>query len=428
MSRLCNCAGISPSRNASRSGLVNSRASASSGSGAAGCRTGAGVSNGEGAGPWANAIVPWPARKTARRSATFLFTRRILLGAILIGEPFPFVIPNPVEEPLGNPKPIAMRILSGIQPTGILHIGYYFGMMRPAIALQEAAANETFYFIADYHALTTIDNPETLRANSRRIALDFLACGLDVERGALFRQSDVRQVAELTWILSTVTPKALLERGHSYKDKIARGLPASAGIFNYPVLMAADILIYDSDLVPVGKDQKQHLEMTRDIALKFNETFGDCFKLPEPQIQAATETVPGIDGQKMSKSYGNTIDIFGEEKETRKRVMSIVTDSSPVEAVKDPATSTIFQLYSLFATKEEISEMRERFQKGGTGYGDFKKQLFARLWEYFEPMRKRREEILKDPTYTDAVLERGAKRANAEADKVMKRVRAAVGL
>ena len=326
-----------------------------------------------------------------------------------------------------------MRILSGIQPTGILHIGNYFGMMRPAIALQQAAANETFYFIADYHALTTIDNPETLRTNSRRIALDFLACGLDVERGVLFRQSDVPQVAELTWILSTVTPKALLERGHSYKDKVARGLPASAGLFNYPVLMAADILIYDSDLVPVGKDQKQHLEMTRDIAVKFNETFGggrdgQIFKLPEPQIQAATETVPGTDGQKMSKSYGNTIDIFGEEKETRKRVMGMVTDSQPVEAPKDPATSTIFQLYSLVATPNELSEMRERFEKGGTGYGDFKKQLFAKLWEYFEPMRKRREEILKDPGYIDDVLKKGAVRANEEAGKVMKRVLNAVGL
>ena len=321
-----------------------------------------------------------------------------------------------------------MRILSGIQPTGILHIGNYFGMMRPAIGLQESAKNETFYFIADYHALTTINDPETLRTNSRRIALDFLACGLDVERGTLFRQSDVPQVAELTWVLSTVTPKALLERGHSYKDKIARGLPASAGLFNYPVLMAADILIYDSDLVPVGKDQKQHLEMTRDIAVKFNETYGDCFKLPEPQIQAATETVPGIDGQKMSKSYANTIDIFGEEKETRKRVMSMVTDSQPVEAAKDPETSTIFQLYSLFATKEETETMRDAFRKGGTGYGDFKKQLFARLWEYFEPMRKRREEILKDPGYIDEVLERGAARANEEAGKVMKRVRAAIGL
>jgi tryptophanyl-tRNA synthetase len=319
-----------------------------------------------------------------------------------------------------------MRILSGIQPTGILHIGNYLGMMRPAIALQ--AQGEAFYFIADYHALTTVDNPETLRANSRRVALDFLACGLNPDQGALFRQSDVPQVTELTWILSTVTPKALLERAHSYKDKVARGLPASAGLFTYPVLMAADILIYDSDLVPVGKDQKQHLEMARDMAQKFNDTFGVVFKLPKPHIQTATETVPGIDGQKMSKSYGNTIDIFGDEKEMRKRVMSIVTDSSPVEAAKDHTRSTIFQLYSLFASKDETEKMREAFQRGGTGYGDFKKQLFAKLWEYFEPMRKRREEILRDPEYIDGVLARGATRANEEANKVMKRVRTAVGL
>src|SRR5881227_3698877 len=321
-----------------------------------------------------------------------------------------------------------MRILSGIQPTGILHIGNYFGMMRPANALQESKKNETFYFIADYHALTTIDNPETLRTNSRRIALDFLACGLDVERGTLFRQSDVPQVAELTWILSTVTPKALLERGHSYKDKVARGLPASAGLFNYPVLMAADILIYDSDVVPVGKDQKQHIEITRDLAVKMNETFGEIFKLPEPRINAATEVVPGIDGQKMSKSYHNNIDIFGDEKEMRRRVMSIVTDSTPVEMPKDPAGSTIFQLYSLFASKNEVEGIRKQFQKGGTGYGDFKKQLFEKLWDYFAPMRKRREEILADKSYIDDVLACGAKRANEIADQVMQRVRTAIGL
>jgi tryptophanyl-tRNA synthetase len=324
------------------------------------------------------------------------------------------------------------RILSGIQPSGALHIGNYFGMMRPAIALQ--AEGETFYFIADYHALTSVRDPKTLRENSRRVALDFLACGLDPERAALFMQSDVPQVTELAWILSTVSPMGLLERAHSYKDKISRGMPPSAGLFTYPVLMAADILIYDSDLVPVGKDQKQHLEMTRDIAVKMNETFGQAepagqlFKLPEPRIHAATETVPGIDGQKMSKSYGNTIDIFGDEKETRKRVMSIVTDSKPVEAPKDPATSTIFQLYSLFASKDEIAEMREKFQQGGTGYGDFKKELFEKLWEYFSPMRKRREEILADKSYIDDVLTRGAKRANEVADGVMTRVRNAVGL
>ena len=319
-----------------------------------------------------------------------------------------------------------MRILSGIQPSGVLHIGNYFGMMQPAIALQ--AEGEAFYFIADYHALTSLHNPEALRENSRRVAADFLACGLDSERAALFRQSDVPQVTELTWILSTVAPMGLLERAHSYKDKIARGMTASAGLFNYPVLMAADILIYDSDTVPVGKDQKQHIEITRDLAVKMNETFGEIFKLPEPRISAATEVIPGIDGQKMSKSYHNNIDIFGDEKETRRRVMSIVTDSTPVEVPKDPARSTIFQLYSLFATNREIAEMRERFQKGGTGYGDFKKQLFEKLWDYFAPMRKRREEILADKSYIDSVLSRGARRANEIADRVMKRVRAAVGL
>jgi tryptophanyl-tRNA synthetase len=319
-----------------------------------------------------------------------------------------------------------MRILSGIQPSGVLHIGNYFGMMRPGIALQ--AEEEAFYFIADYHALTSLRDPKALRENSRRVALDFLACGLDPERAALFRQSDVPQVTELAWILATVAPMGLLERAHSYKDKVARGMTASAGLFNYPVLMAADILIYDSDIVPVGKDQKQHIEITRDLAVKMNETYGEIFKLPEPQIQAATEVIPGIDGQKMSKSYHNNIDIFGDETETRKRVMSIVTDSTPVEAPKDPARSTVFQLYSLCATKNEIAEMRGRFQKGGTGYGDFKKELFEKLWEYFAPMRKRREEILADKTYIDNVLARGAKRANDIANQVMQRVRAAVGL
>ena len=319
-----------------------------------------------------------------------------------------------------------MRILSGIQPSGALHIGNYFGMMRPAVALQ--AEGEALYFVADYHALTSLRDPEMLRANSRRVALDFLACGLDPERATLFRHSDVPQVTELAWILSTIAPMGLLERAHSYKDKLARGMSANVGLFSYPILMAADILIYDSDVVPVGKDQKQHIEMTRDLAVKMNETYGEIFKLPEPRIQPATETVPGIDGQKMSKSYGNNIDIFGDVKEMRKRVMSIVTDSLAVDAPKDPATSTIFKLYSLVASKDEIADMRDRFIKGGTGYGDFKKQLFEKLWEYFAPMRKRREEILKDKSYIDDVLARGASRANEVATQVMDRVRAAVGL
>jgi tryptophanyl-tRNA synthetase len=324
-----------------------------------------------------------------------------------------------------------MRILSGIQPTGILHIGNYFGMMRPAIALQDEG--EALYFIADYHALTSLRDPLSLRENSRRVALDFLACGLNPDKAALFRQSDVPQVTELAWILSTVTPVSRLELAHSYKDKIARGATAAAGLFTYPVLMAADILIYDSDIVPVGKDQKQHLEITRDIATRINETFGSrreaqVLQLPEARIQPQTEVVPGIDGQKMSKSYGNTIDIFGDEKEMRKRVMSIVTDSTAVEAAKNPETSTIVQLYALVASKKEVEEMREQFRKGGRGYGDFKKQLFEKLWEYFAPMRKRRDEILAEQNYIDEVLEQGARRANAIAAGVMKRVRKAVGL
>src|SRR5262249_525603 len=325
-----------------------------------------------------------------------------------------------------------MRILSGIQPSGALHIGNYFGMIKPAVALQ--AEGEALYFVADYHALTSLRDPQALRANSRHVALDFLACGLDPERATLFRHSDVPQVTELAWILSTLAPMGLLERATSYKDKLARGLPATVGLFSYPILMAADILIYDSDGGPVGRDQKQHLEITRDLAVKMNENYGQSepdgriFKLPEPRIRAATETVPGIDGQKMSKSYGNNIDIFGEEKEMRKRVMSIVTDSAAVDAPKDPAQSTIFKLYSLVASKDEIADMRERFLKGGTGYADFKRELFEKLWEHFAPMRKRREEILKDKSYIDDVLVCGAKRANEIADQVMDRVRRAVGL
>jgi tryptophanyl-tRNA synthetase len=319
-----------------------------------------------------------------------------------------------------------MRILSGIQPSGVLHIGNYFGMMRPAIELQKVG--ETFYFIADYHALTSLRDPKALRENSLRVALDFLACGLDPEKSALFRQSDVPQTTELAWILSAVAPMGLLERAHSYKDKLARGLAPTVGLFSYPVLMAADILIYDSDAVPVGKDQKQHIEITRDLAVKINETYGQVFKLPEPRINPNTQVVPGLDGQKMSKSYGNNIDIFGDEKETRKRVMGIVTDSTPVEAPKDPERSTVIQLYSLFASRDGVANMRERFMKGGIGYGDFKRELFEKMWEYFAPMRKRREELLRDKSYIDNVLARGAKRANEIADQVMARVRKAVGL
>jgi len=319
-----------------------------------------------------------------------------------------------------------MRILSGIQPSGALHVGNYFGMMKPAIELQNQG--DAYYFIANYHSMTSLFDPAERRKNTMDVALDFLACGLDPARTVFFRQSDVPEVTELTWLLTTLTPMGLLERAHSYKDKVAKGISPNHGLFAYPVLMAADILIYDSNIVPVGRDQKQHVEMTRDMAIKFNEQYGETFVIPEPQIREEVAVVPGTDGQKMSKSYGNNIDIFGGEKEMRKCVMSIVTDSLAVDAPKDPATSTIFKLYSLVASKDQSARMREAFIKGGTGYGDFKKQLFEKLWEYFAPMRKRREEILKDKSYVDDVLARGARRANEIANPVMDRVRKAVGL
>ena len=318
------------------------------------------------------------------------------------------------------------RILSGIQPTGILHLGNYFGAMRPAIQLQEQG--EAFYFIADYHALTSIQDPALLREYSRGVALDFLACGLDPARACFFLQSDVPHVTELAWILSTVTPMGLLERCHSFKDKTARGLAASHGLFAYPVLMAADILLYDSDVVPVGKDQKQHLEVTRDIGVKFNEIYGEVFKLPQPRIQEATAAVPGLDGQKMSKSYHNTIEIFAAENVLRKKVMGLVTDSTPVEAPKDPENSTILALYRLVAPPEAVAQMEEEFRAGEVGYGDFKKRLFGAIWEFFAPMRARREEILAEKGYVDDVLAHGARHARAASNAVMARVRTAVGL
>lgn len=319
-----------------------------------------------------------------------------------------------------------MRILSGIQPSGLPHLGNYFGMMKPAIELQERG--EAFYFIADLHALTTVRDPQAMRANVRNLALDFLACGLDPARAVFFRQSDVPQVTELAWILSTVTPMGLLERCHSFKDKMARGLAASHGLFSYPVLMAADILLYDADLVPVGRDQKQHLEVTRDIAAKVNELYGDVFKLPEACIREDGAVVPGVDGAKMSKSYDNTIELFAPEKALRKRIMGIKTDSTPVEASKPVEGSVILDLYKLVASPQEFGQMLEAFRAGGTGYGDFKKRLFEAVWSHFEPLRQRREELVADPGYVEKVLEEGADRARAVADAVLDRVRRAVGL
>ncbi len=319
-----------------------------------------------------------------------------------------------------------MRILSGIQPSGTLHLGNYFGMMKPAIELQEKG--EAYYFIADFHALTTVHDGIALRANVRELAIDFLACGLNPEKAVFFRQSDVPAVTELSWILSTVTPMGLLERCHSFKDKTARGLAATHGLFAYPVLMAADILIYDSDLVPVGRDQKQHLEVTRDIAVKINETYGPIFKLPEPSIREDTAVVPGLDGAKMSKSYGNTIEIFAPENALKKKIMGIKTDSTPVESPKSTENSSILGLYKLVASESDYQTMESEFLRGGTGYGDFKKRLFGAVWDYFAPFRIRREEILQDPAYVDRVLAEGAEKARGVSDGVMQRVRAAVGL
>ncbi len=316
------------------------------------------------------------------------------------------------------------RILSGIKPTGRLHIGNYFAMMRPAIQWQEKG--EALYFIADYHALTTLRDPAKLREYSGLVARDFLACGLDPSKAVLFRQSDVPSVTELAWLLSTVTPMGLLERCHAYKDYLARGIPPSHGLFAYPVLMAADILIYDSDIVPVGRDQKQHIEVTRDIAVKMNETFGEIFKLPEPSILPDVAAIPGLDGQKMSKSYDNTVELFLEEKALKKKIMGIVTDSTPVESPKDPAHSSILALYRLFASAPEVSQMENEFASGGVGYGDFKKRLFAAIWEYLAPMRARRAGM--DPGHVEEVLQAGARRANQLAAQTMARVRRAVGL
>jgi tryptophanyl-tRNA synthetase len=319
-----------------------------------------------------------------------------------------------------------MRILSGIQPSGTLHLGNYFGMMKPSIELQQRG--EAFYFIADLHALTSVRDAGELSENIRNVAIDFLACGLDPRRACFFRQSQVPAVTELAWILSTLTPMGLLERSHSYKDKIQRGIAASHGLFAYPVLMAADILIYDSDVVPVGKDQKQHIEVARDLVLKFNDTYGPTLNLPEPSIREETAVVPGLDGEKMSKSYGNTIGIFEEESSMRQKVMSLKTDSTPVEAPKPHEHSIILALYKLVADPSDYAEMENQFHAGGIGYGDFKKRLFAALWEYFAPMRRRREQILAEPGYVEMVLREGRLRANQVAEDVMSRVRSATGL
>jgi len=320
-----------------------------------------------------------------------------------------------------------MRILTGIQPSGKLHIGNYFGAMQPAVELQDKG--EAFYFIADYHAMTSMTDADTLRSNIQDLAIDLLACGLDPDKATIFRQSDIPEVNELAWILSTVCPMGLLERAHSYKDKVAKGISPNHALFAYPTLMAADILLYDAELVPVGKDQKQHLEMTRDLAGKINDRFGEAtLTIPEAQIADHTAVIPGLDGQKMSKSYNNTIPLDGGKKAVRKSIMRIVTDSTPVEEPKSTQDSTVIALYKLFADEAALQQMITDHEAGGFGYGDFKQRVFDSYWEFFSPVREKRQELENNLDYVNDVIAKGAEKARAESTKVLDRVRSAVGL
>jgi len=320
-----------------------------------------------------------------------------------------------------------MRILTGFQPSGKLHIGNYFGAVKPAVELQEQG--DAFYFIANYHAMTSMKNPQELKDYTLETAIDALACGLDPKKATFFLQNAIPEVHELAWILSTVCPMGLLERCHSYKDKVAKGIAANHALFAYPALMAADILLYDANLVPVGKDQKQHLEVTRDLAQKVNDQLGEeVLVLPEPRIQESTAVVPGIDGQKMSKSYGNTIPLFGAEKKQRKLFMKILTDSSEVEDPKPTENSIILQLYKLFASEAEFQTMVNEFQTGGLGYGIFKQRLWEAYWEHFAPFREKREELLQDEGSVNEILTLGQNKAREVANITLDRVRKAAGL
>jgi tryptophanyl-tRNA synthetase len=319
-----------------------------------------------------------------------------------------------------------MRILSGIQPSGKLHIGNYLGMIRPMVEYQRRG--ELFCFIANLHSLTSVFSAARLREYIRDAFIDLMALGIDPAASILWVQSDVPEVTELTWYLNSVTPVALLQRCHSYKDKEAKGIPASNGLFSYPVLMAADILLYSSNIVPVGRDQKQHVEVTRDIAIKFNMTYGELLTIPEPEIREDLAVIPGVDGQKMSKSYGNTIEIFAPENELKKTIMGIVTDSTPMEAPKNPEGNTIYTIYKLFASAEQALEMANKFRTGGYGYGHAKKELLSMVLEYFRPYRAERTKIAADPGHVAAVRKSGAERARAAAAEILGKVRQAVGV
>ena len=319
-----------------------------------------------------------------------------------------------------------MRILSGIQPSGTLHIGNYFGMMKRMVEYQEQ--NELFCFIVNFHALTSVFDPARLRQQTLDAACDFLSLGIDPEKAIFWVQADVPEVTELTWLLSNVTGMGLLERCHSYKDKIAKGLTPNHGLFAYPVLMAADILMYGANKVPVGKDQKQHVEVTRDIAISFNATYGETFIIPEPEIPAEVATIPGLDGQKMSKSYDNTIPIFCDEKTLRKRVMSVKTDATPVEEPKNPDESILCALYSLFLDAAGRQQLRDRFLTPGLRYGDVKLELFGAIWEHFKPYREKRQYYAEHPEIVREILKRGAEKARAIGSVYLDKARRNVGV
>ena len=319
-----------------------------------------------------------------------------------------------------------MRVLSGIQPTGRFHWGNYFGAIRQYIALQDN--EQAFYFIADLHALTTVRDPELLRSYTQDAALDLLALGLNPDQATLFRQSDVPEVTELTWLLMTVTNMSLLEKCHAYKDKKAKGVAADAGLFTYPVLMAADILLYDSDIVPVGRDQVQHIEVTRDLAQRFNSIYSEAIVLPEARVLDESAKVPGTDGEKMSKSYGNVIQLFDTPKKLRKTIMSIKTDSTPLEDPKDLEACSVFTLYKLFATSEQQAELAERYRAGGMGYGEAKQTLYDAAMEYFAEARARRDELEAHPGALEQILQDGAATARNKGREVLNRVREACGL
>lgn len=318
-----------------------------------------------------------------------------------------------------------MRILSGIQPSGYLHIGNYFGMMRPMIAYQEVA--ELYCFIVNYHAMTSVSDRDRLSWGTMQAALDFLALGLDPERAFFWVQADVPEVTELTWILNNITPVGLLLRSHSYKDKVAQGIAPNHGLLTYPVLMAADILLYQAERVPVGRDQQQHLEITRDIAMKFNHLFGETFVVPEPEI-TEVPVVVGTDGRKMSKSYNNTIEIFCDEETLRGKIGGIVTDSTPVAEPKDPERCNLFAIMSLFLDEKEKAELADLYRRGGLKYSEVKKELFSRIWEFFEPARRRRRELEGHQEQVREILRAGAEKARQKALPTLKLARERVGL